>query len=353
MNVRLTHGDGKLPNLALMKLAHWHRARGDAVHFTRSAARELLDLPHYDRVYGSFIFDTSADKLARFRAEWPEAILGGSAEGADKALTVEATIGEAEYEHYDYSIYPNFTASIGFTARGCRLDCKFCGVRKKEGRPRSVNTIADIWRGEGNPQHLILLDNDFFGQPAEQWRARVREIMDGGFRVAFIQGINSRLLDDEAAETLGALWKGRHLFDGDFKVKRFYTAWDNLKDERVFFAGMDRLERAGIKPHNVFVYMLVGFDKAETWARLFHRFNRMVDRKLLPYPMVYGDKNRTLPLGGWNEPIGHRTLGEFQRWVLRGAYRNKTNPIPFADYDVNAKGAVSREDANDLFGGAA
>ncbi len=34
--VRLTHIDGKLPNLALMKLAHFHRAAGDNIHFTKS-----------------------------------------------------------------------------------------------------------------------------------------------------------------------------------------------------------------------------------------------------------------------------------------------------------------------------
>ena len=27
MNIRLTHIDGKLPNLTLMKLAHWHSFR--------------------------------------------------------------------------------------------------------------------------------------------------------------------------------------------------------------------------------------------------------------------------------------------------------------------------------------
>lgn len=347
MNVRLTHGDGKLPNLALMKLAHWHRLKGDTVVFTRSAARDLLDLPHYDRVYGAFVFDTSADKLARFREAWPGAIVGGT--GSGSAVTVEQAVGETEYERYDYSIYPGETRSIGFTARGCRLSCKFCSVPLKEGRPRPVNAIAEIWRGGTHPRDVILLDNDFFGQPAEQWRARVREIMDGGFRVAFIQGLNTRLLDDEAAEALGALWDGRHLYDGDFTTKRLYTAWDNLKDEGTFFAGIDRLERAGISPRRIFVYMLIGFDKRETWTRLFHRFNRMVERGLLPYPMVYKDKAKTLPLGGWNEPIEHRTLGEFQRWVLRGAYRNKTNPVPFADYDVNAKGTVDVRNHGDLF----
>jgi hypothetical protein len=36
-------------------------------------------------------------------------------------------------------------------------------VPRKEGKPRSVNTIADIWRGKPWPKHLHLLDNDFFG----------------------------------------------------------------------------------------------------------------------------------------------------------------------------------------------
>lgn len=35
MNIRLTQIDGALPNLALMKLAHWHRSKGDEVTLTR------------------------------------------------------------------------------------------------------------------------------------------------------------------------------------------------------------------------------------------------------------------------------------------------------------------------------
>jgi len=39
MHIRLTQIDGKLPSLALMKLAHYHRAHGDEVRFTRHAER--------------------------------------------------------------------------------------------------------------------------------------------------------------------------------------------------------------------------------------------------------------------------------------------------------------------------
>jgi hypothetical protein len=68
----------------------------------------------------------------------------------------------------DFSIYPNFAASIGFTQRGCRFRCGFCVVPKKEVRPRPVNTIASIWHGTPWPKHLHLLDNDFFDQPRER-----------------------------------------------------------------------------------------------------------------------------------------------------------------------------------------
>jgi hypothetical protein len=78
--VRLTQIDGALPNLALMKLAHWHHRRGDDVHFSRSVERDLFE-PPYDRVYGSVIFDFSAARLARFRATWPGAFIGGTGAG--------------------------------------------------------------------------------------------------------------------------------------------------------------------------------------------------------------------------------------------------------------------------------
>jgi hypothetical protein len=63
-------------------------------------------------------------------------------------------------------------------------------VPKKEGKNRSAATIAEIWRGPPHAKHLHLLDNDFFGQPRDQWEARVDEIRAGGFRVCFNQGIN-------------------------------------------------------------------------------------------------------------------------------------------------------------------
>ena len=334
MRIRLTQLDGKLPNLALMKLAHHHRERGDEPYLARTIGRDLFeDAVTPGRVYGSAIFSFSAHRVAQFKTEWPEAIVGGTYNVLDNS-TVEALLGEEQYEHYDYSIYPRFTGSIGFTQRGCRFKCGFCVVPKKEGRPRSVNTIADIWRGEPYPKNLHLLDNDFFGQDRSLWQARIAEIRSGKFNVCLNQGINVRMIDDESAAALGSI----PLYDDSFKVRRLYTAWDNIGDEARFFRGVDTLEKHGIKPDCLLVYMLVGYAKGETWERLLYRFNRMTERKIRPYPMIYGERKRLL------EPehptLGGRTLADFQRWAIRKYY----TVVPFEQYDGGAKHELSNID---------
>ncbi len=332
MNVRLTQLDGKLPNLALMRLGAWHRNRGDEVHYYRGSAgldRRLAE-PEYDRVYASAIFDFSAPLVARFRRQFPAAIVGGTWSKEDR-ITVEQVVGGG-WDECDYLIDPGFAASLGFTQRGCRFNCPFCDVPAKEGKPRASGTVAQIWRGDPWPRHIHLLDNDFFGVPKPEWKARLAEIRDGGFRVTFNQGINVRVITDEIAAELATI----EYRDDQFKRRRLYTAWDSLGDEEVFFKGVSRLERAGIPGSHLLVFMLIGFDPAETWGRVLYRFCRMFDRGMRPYPMVYGNKHRTLPLGNANPRIEARrlTLGDFQRWAIRSSKLG----IPLHEYDANAKG---------------
>jgi len=293
MQVRLTHIDGKLPNLALMKLSHWHRAQGDEVTLARTPSPSMFE-PQYDLVYGSSIFQWSSGKVVKaLREAFPDAIIGGT--GTDTVETVEQALGLEEYEHYDYSIYPEYQWSIGFTQRGCRLNCGFCVVPKKEGKPKSINSIWDIWR-EGTDRAVVLLDNDFFGQ--ELWRERIGEIQDGGFKINFNQGINIRMVTPEAAEALATI----RYYNVNFTTRRLYTAWDNLGQEKVFFKGLDCLTAAGIPPRHVMVYMLIGYKAGETMEEILYRFNRLKDAGCLPYPMVYDNSNRELK--------------HFQKWAV-------------------------------------
>jgi len=310
MKVRLTHIDGKLPNLALMKLAHWHRGQGHEVTLARTPSPSMFE-PSYDKVYGSAIFSWSAPVVQRLLDAYPEAIIGGTWTSLDQ-ITVEAFLEVDQYEHYDYSIYPEYQWSLGFTQRGCRLNCGFCVVPKKEGKPRSVNSIADIWR-PGTPRCIVLLDNDFFGQA--EWQERLAEIRDGDFKVSFNQGINVRMITPETATAIASV----RYSDDQFKSKRIYTAWDNLGHERIFFDGLDRLNAAGIPSGHVMVYMLIGYKPGETMDEIMYRYGRLKDAGCKTYPMVYNNEDRNLK--------------RFQRWVIR----RYDELIPWEDYGKKSK----------------
>lgn len=300
MNVLLLQLDGKLPNLALMRLAAHHRALGDEITLDRAPNRGSLkkakwagDLKGgYDRVYGSLIFERTRELAESVLVVYPDAVLGGT--GWREPTTLE-DVGVTSKDQ-DYTIYPEFEASLGFTQRGCRLKCPFCVVPKKEGKNAHELTVTELWRGDPWPRHLLLLDNDFFGQPG--WREKAAAIRDGGFKVCFSQGINVRLFDREAAEVLGTL----ECKDDAFKRPRIYTAWDNRKDEKRLFDGLDLLtEVAEFKPDQIMVYMLIGFWPGETNEDRIYRQRKLRDYGCRPYPMPFV---RTPELVG------------FQRWCI-------------------------------------
>jgi len=308
MRVLLWHLDGKLPNLALMRVAAHHRAQGDTVELRRvsngsrldaAARREIEprhDDPVWDRVYASAIFERTRPLVDQLAALYPGAELGGT--GTWSLGRTLADVGVPEDGPLDYASYPDFTASMGFTQRGCRFKCSFCVVPRKEGGPRPTGTIAEIWRGDPWPRHLHLLDNDFFGNPL--WAERIAEIRDGRFKVSFTQGINVRIIGDKQAAAIASV----DYRADDMKTRRIYTAWDQIGDERVVFRGLDRLVAHGVRPDHIMVYMLIGFAPGETHEQRDHRRRRLREYGCRPYPMPFV---RT-----------RETLG-FQRWVI-GAY---------------------------------
>ena len=303
----LIQADGKLPNLALMRLARYFRDRGEEVKLVHGASKREAFWPPGD-VYGSSIFaEQSAELRRRIEQEWGVIRWGGTGVRLESSLAEVDSAIDWESVLPDYSIYPNELRSIGFTQRGCRLRCPFRIVPAKEGKVRAVHSIAQIWRGEPWPRDLLLLDNDFFGQ--RQWRDRVEEIRAGGFRVSFNQGINVRNLTDEQAAAIASV----DYRDDSFKTRRIYTAWDNAIDGPALFCGLEALVGHGVKPDHIMVYMLVGFWPGETEEARDSRRRRLREFGARPYPMPY---KRTPELLG------------FQRWVI-GAYDKK---IPWAEW---------------------
>jgi hypothetical protein len=322
--------DGKFPNLALMKLARWHRERGDQVFLT-ALLRDLKGLA-FDKVYSSSIFAKSSEKRrAEFALLHPNAIVGGDGYkpvwsdltqiGRNIGSNLREVITDCEPDLIkpDYSDYPLYLFSLGYSQRGCRLDCSFCRMKTREGEARGVSTFHDLWRGEGFPKCICLLDNDFFGQ--SQWRERLDEAVTGKFKVCFNQGINIRLINEEQAQVLSKV----KYYDDQFKKRRLYTAWDNLGDEKVFKTGIKTITSGGIPARHLMVYMLIGYDHRKKAAdtrpveeqepEILYRYNELKALGCMPYPMVFDRTNRR--------------LCDFQRWVLGRYY----TVVPWEKYD--------------------
>lgn len=308
MKIRLLQIDGKVPNIALMRLSAHYKARGKRVvyhHADSIASVHPFQFDPTDLIYASTIFSRSAPVVRALLQGRPDAIVGGTGSDVPPLKISSLESHGISTLKQDYSIYPNFRSSIGFTQRGCRLSCSFCVVPQKEGKVKPERTIAEIWRGDPWPRELILLDNDFFGQP--DWRDRITEIRDGKFKVSFNQGINARCITDEAAEAIASV----NYRDDQMKDKRIYTAWDSLADENRLFTGLNRLVKYGVKPDHIMVYMLCGYWPDETHDQREYRRARLRQFGARPFPMAY--INADTPKEKADELRG------FQRWVIRRA----------------------------------
>lgn len=314
MRVLLFQLDGKLPNIALMRIAAHHRARGDEIELRRTAYPEKQLWDGQGEVYGSLIFLRTKPLAERLLHAFPTAKIGGT--GWNLQNTLEGC-GITTLDQ-DYTLYPSFRQSIGFTQRGCRLNCSFCVVPQKEGKVRGERTIAQIWRGDPWPRELLLLDNDFFGQI--EWRKRIKEIQDGRFKVSFNQGINARCLTEEAAEAIASV----DYRDDSMTVKRIYTAWDNRADEQRLFDGLSRLTKCGVKPDHIMVYMLIGYWPGETTEDREYRRKKLREFGARPYPMPF---------------VRTKELVGFQRWVI-GAYDKKISWNDWVDAKYEPRNLV-------------
>ena len=256
----------KVPNLALMKLARYHRECGDEVVMFDPKAPLLHS--DADRVLASKVFTFSPAPYMHSGME-----IGGT--GWDMGVSLPH---EIEALRPDYSIYPDRQqANLGFTMRGCRFRCDFCVVPKKEGQPYSTHTIDDLMVLDTN--RLILLDNDPFGNP--EWPDRIAEMRDRKLRVCFSQGINIRIISEEQAAALASV---RFTNLRDSKNQATF-AWDRPKDERLILRGIERCKAAGIKPWQMQFFVLIGFDS--TPEEDLHRIEMLLAQGCDPYVMPY------------------------------------------------------------------
>ena len=189
MKIGLISVDGHsgFPNLALMRLSAYHKARGDVVEWWDGFKR-------YDRVYMSKVFTFSPDVDTVINAG--EIITGGTGykDYRDLPPEVEATAP-------DYSIYPNFKRAVGFLTRGCIRNCPWCIVPRKEGAIRPAATWEEIKRPDS--REIIFLDNNVLA--SEHGLEQIDRMGREKVWVDFNQGLDAMLITPETARLLAKL----------------------------------------------------------------------------------------------------------------------------------------------------
>lgn len=130
MKIALIDVDGhNFPNLPLMKLSAYHKAKGDSVEWYEPLFSEDVDI-----CYMSKVFTFTPDYQFPINAK----LIKKSGTGYFYPNGGEPLPLEIEHIYPDYSIYYDSIPEIkntayGFLTRGCPRGCNFCIVEKKKG----------------------------------------------------------------------------------------------------------------------------------------------------------------------------------------------------------------------------
>lgn len=275
MNVALHDSDNTgFPNLALMKLSAYHKAKGDRVEW-------WIPLKEYDRVYSSKIFT--------FTPENPylpkDTIKGGTGYGIYNELSKEI-----DSVFPDYTIYPNVDYAIGFLTRGCIRRCPWCVVPKKEGEIKAYNTWEQIKRQDSNK--IVFMDNNVLA--CSHGLEQIEKMIGQNVKVDFNQGLDARLITGDIAKMLSKIkW-----------IRFIRMSCDTDAMLPVVLSALHRLSAEGVKPYRVFVYLLVqDIDSAE------RRAIALRDAGVEVFAQPYRDLSKQ------DEPP--KKIKQFARWVNR------------------------------------
>lgn len=198
MNIALIDVDGHAskkkwgatiyPNLALAKLAAWHKQQGDNVEW-------YTPFSHFDRVYMAKVFNFSPD-YGYIINNADEIIRGGTGYDVHSRLP-----DEVDRTQPDYSIYPEIPKdyAYGFLTRGCPNKCPWCVVPVKEGRILPYMDVDEI--AVDGRHNLVLMDNNILAA-GDYAVEQLNKIIERGYRVDFNQALDARLVTDEFAQLL-------------------------------------------------------------------------------------------------------------------------------------------------------
>ena len=273
MRIGLIDVDGhNFPNLALMKISAWHKAKGDQVEWWNG-------FMHYDRVYKARVFDDTYSKDEDYIIDADEIIKGGTGYGLDNVLP-----DEIEHSFPDYSLYCIKDTAYGFLTRGCPRHCAFCIVGDKEGLiSKKVADLSEFWNGQ---KKIELLDPNLLA--CKDRSELLNQLIESKAKINFNQGLDVRLLTKECAEQINHI-----------KTSMIHFAWDNYEQstKHCLEKAREWLTKDG---YHIRVYVLTNFNT--TIEQDLERIYAIRDIGFDPYVMVY------------DKPHAPKTIKHIQRW---------------------------------------
>jgi hypothetical protein len=266
LKVGLIDVDGhRFPNLALMKISAYHKAKGDDVEW-------CIPIMPYDIVYQSKVFDDTYSKDIDYLPIADKIIKGGTGYGLDNSLPYEI-----EHIYPDYSLYPELTkdTAYGFLTRGCPRGCNFCIVADKEGRKSyKCADLSEFWRGQ---KYIKLLDPNLLA--CIEHIELLEQLVESKAYVDFTQGLDIRLTNEKNIDLINQV-----------KLKEIHFACDNVEDDlKPYFEKYKAFAKH--KPHGHYgtVYCLTNF--GSTMEENLYRIYTLRDMGFNPYVMIYDKPN--------------------------------------------------------------
>jgi hypothetical protein len=271
----------RYPPLGLLKLSSYHRSKVDTTELVRGK-KYPIQIP--DKIYVTSLFSWAWqpvwDAVQYYKIQFPnvELSLGGiyasllpdhaRRSGADYVHT--GVYHEADDFIPDYSLVPNWDASILFASRGCIRKCGFCSVPKIEGRLQMKESIKSlIYPGH---KKIILFDNDILGAP--NWRDIFDELIELNLPTDFNQGLDARLVTDEVAERLSKM-----------KMRAIRLAFDYSGIKKFVERAIVTLNKHGIKSRRLIFYTLYNY--VDSPNDFYERVKALLEWGVVVYPMKF------------------------------------------------------------------